>query len=54
MSYKVIIRHSYVTVSDGIGDIIGPSHKKIKVVSDCLSIYAYWVDYVFCGAEHPL
>ena len=49
MSYKVIVRHPDVTVSDGSGDIIGPSHKKIKVVSNCLSIYACGLTIFYAG-----
>jgi len=30
-----------VTVFDPNRDIIGPSNKKIKVVLDCMSIYAF-------------
>jgi len=54
MSYKVIVPHPHVTVSDRISDIIGPSHKKIKVVSNCLSIYAFGLTMLSATAEHPL
>jgi hypothetical protein len=32
---------SYIFCPEGSSDIIGPSHKKIKVVSEGLSIYGY-------------
>jgi hypothetical protein len=49
MSHKTMPRRRGVTVSEWIGDIIGPSHKKIKVVSDCLSIYGFVLT-VFCAS----
>lgn len=51
MSHKVIVRRQYVTVFRGIGDIMGPSHKKIKVVSNCRSIYAYGLT-IFSAGEN--
>ncbi len=49
MSHKVIVRSQYVTVFRGISDIIGPSHKKIKVVSNSRSIYAYGLTILSAG-----
>jgi hypothetical protein len=41
MSYKIATQFPCVTRGNGTGDIIGPSHKKIKVVTGRLSIYAF-------------
>lgn len=41
MSYKIIGYDHNVTEFNRISDIIGPSNKKIKVVFDCVSIYAF-------------
>jgi hypothetical protein len=41
MSYKIAPQFPCVTRANGTGDIIGPSHKKIKVVTGRLSIYAF-------------
>ena len=41
MSYKMTGRTHDVTEAGQLSDIIGPSNKKIKVVFDCVSIYAF-------------
>jgi hypothetical protein len=52
MSYKIEPQFPCVTRANGTGDIIGPSHKKIKVVTVCLSIYGFGL--TTCGTEIPI
>ena len=41
LSYKITGCAHDVTEPGQLSDIIGPSNKKIKVVFDCVSIYAF-------------